>query len=67
MRVGISTANIILPAGLLKTGWTAEKEYQLRFGSQLARRGRRPASAMYPTSLFDLHSSLLSMLSTRMK
>src|SRR6185503_12101859 len=33
----ISTADIVLPAGLLKTGWAAENQYQLRFGSQPAR------------------------------
>src|SRR6266540_5926084 len=57
----ISTANIILPAGLLQTGRTAEKQYQLRLGSQPARRRGHPASALHPTSLFYLHSCLLSI------
>src|SRR5688572_12506244 len=62
MRVWISARNIILPGSLLKTGRTAKEQYQLRFGSQLARRRWYPVLALAPTSLFNLHSSVLLIL-----
>src|SRR6185503_14137178 len=58
MRVWISARNIILPCSLLKTSRTAKEQYQLGFGSQLARRRWYPVLALAPTSLFYLHFSL---------
>src|SRR4026207_1779886 len=42
----ISAADIVLPAGLPETGWTAENQYKLRFRAEPARWRGYPASGL---------------------